>query len=57
MNKQQRWETVKIHKLSFCCLEGHKVAKCSWGSACNIDGCLKKRNRILHSANQEDELE
>ena len=51
MNKQQR-------NGSFCCLEeGHKVAKCSWGSACNIDGCLKKCNRMLHSANQEDELE
>ena len=58
MNKQQRWETVKIDKLCFCCLEeGHKVSKCNWGSACNIDGCLKKRNRMLQSANQEDELE
>ena len=58
MNEQQRCETIKIHELCFCCLEeGHKVEKCSWGSACNIDGCLKKHNRMLHSAKQEDELE
>ena len=58
MNKQKRWETVKIRELCFCCLEeGHKVARCSWGSTCNIDGCLKKPKRMLHSANQEDELE
>ena len=56
-NKQQRWETVKVHKLCFCCLEeGHKVVECSWRSACNIDECLKKHNRMLHNANQEDEL-
>ena len=58
MNKQQRWETVKIHELCFRCLEGgHKVAKCSWGSACKINECLKKDNRMLHSAEQKDELE
>ena len=58
MSKQQRWETVKIYELCFCCLEdGHKVVECRWGSTCNIDGCLKKHNRMLHSANQKDELE
>ena len=58
INKQERWETVKIHELCFCCLEeGRKVPKCSWGSACNINGCLKRHNRMLHSVNQEDELE
>ena len=58
MNKQQRWETVKIHELCFCCLEeGHKVVECSWGSICNIDGCLKKHNRMLHNANQEGEFD
>ena len=31
MNKQQRWETVKIHELCFCCLEeGYKGVECSW---------------------------
>ena len=58
MSKQQRWEMVKIQELCFCCLEeGHKDVECSWGSTCNILGCLKKHNRMLHSANQEDELE
>ena len=33
INKQQRWETVKIHELCFCCLEEDpKVEECSWGS-------------------------
>ena len=58
MSKQQRWETVKIHELCFCCLEeGHNVVECRWGSTCNIDGCLKKHNRMLQSANHEDESE
>ena len=58
INKRQRWETVEILQLCFCCLEeGHKVAECSWVSPCNIDKCLKMHNRMLHSANQEDELE
>ena len=58
MSKQQRWETVKIHELCFCCLEeDHKVVKCRWRSTCNIDGCLKKHNRMLDSANHEDELQ
>ena len=58
INKQERWETVKIHELCFCCLEeGRKVPKCSWRSACNINACLKRHNRMLHSVNQEDELE
>ena len=52
------WETVKTHELCFCCLkEGHKVIECSWEPACNIEGSLKKRNRMLHSANQEDFLQ
>ena len=30
INQQQRWETVKNHELSFCCLEeGHKVVEYS----------------------------
>ena len=58
MSKKQRWKTVKIHEFCFCCLaEGHKVVECSWGSTCNIFGCLKKHSRMLHSADQEDELE
>ena len=58
LSKKQRWKTVKIHELCFCCLaEGHKVVECSWGSTCNIFGCLKKHSRMLHSADQEDELE
>ena len=58
MSKQQNWEAIKIHELCFYCLEeGHKVVECSWGSTCNIDVCLKKHNSMLHSANQEDELE
>ena len=42
--------------MCFCFLEDHKVAECSRGSAYKIDGCLKKHNRMLHSANEEDEL-
>ena len=56
-SKQQTWETVKTPELCFCCFEGHKVAKCSWGSTFDIDGYLKKNNRMSHSANQEDKLE
>ena len=58
MNKQQRWETVKTHELCFCCLEeSHKVAECSCRSTCNINECLKKHNRMLHNASQDDELD
>ena len=58
MSKQQRWENVKIRELCFCCLEERqKVPECRWGSTCNIDGCLIKRNKMLRSANWQDVLE
>ena len=41
-----------------CCLqEGHKVVGCGWESTCNIDGSLKNYSRMLHGANEEDDLE
>ena len=59
MNKQQRWiNNCKNLRVVFL-LFGRKSQSCRMqlGSTYNIDGCLKKHNRMLHSPNQEDELE
>ena len=54
MKNLERWDAVKSNDLCFCCLEeGHRIAECKWGNVCNIDGCTRKHNRMLHSSEQD----
>ena len=47
----------KNSRVVFLLFERSQSCKRSWRSTCIIDGRLKKDNRMLHSANQVNELE
>ena len=43
----ERYETVKKLKLSFCCLDPHMIKDCKSERVCGVNGCTKKHNRML----------
>ena len=44
----ERYETLKKLKLCFCCLNSHMIKDCKSERVCDVNGCTKKHNRMLH---------
>ena len=49
----ERYETLKILKLCFCCLNSHPIKDCKSGRVCDVNGYTKKHYRLLHSDAQK----
>ena len=51
MNVNERYAAVRKQRLCYGCLgTGHAIKDCK-ASACGINGCIKKHNRLPHSEN------
>ncbi|XP_036347224.1 uncharacterized protein LOC118756578 [Rhagoletis pomonella] len=49
MGVQDRWELVKTLQLCFSCLrKGHCTLKCRSRKRCNVNGCQRYHNPLLH---------
>ncbi|XP_036346044.1 uncharacterized protein LOC118755304, partial [Rhagoletis pomonella] len=47
---QERWDLVKAQQLCFSCLrKGHSTQKCRSRRRCNISGCQRYHNQLLHN--------
>ncbi|XP_036320010.1 uncharacterized protein LOC118734393 [Rhagoletis pomonella] len=47
---QERWDLVKAQQLFFSCLrKGHSTQKCRSRRRCNISGCQRYHNQLLHN--------
>lgn len=48
LSNHERWKWAEKNKVCFKCLnKGHNKSTC-WGRNCNIEGCNKEHNRLLH---------
>ena len=55
MNVTNRYAAVRKERLCYGCLgKGHAIKDCKV-HPCGINGCTKRKNRLLHSENQMDE--
>ena len=54
MNFENRWKRAKEAKLCYRCLKSNHIGKkCRFQGKCNINGCEKTHNRLLHREKSE----
>ena len=58
MKLAERHETVKKCNLCFSCLSaGHRISQCKANRTCGKGGCSKRHNRLLHSDDNNFEMQ
>ncbi|PIK47573.1 hypothetical protein BSL78_15560 [Apostichopus japonicus] len=56
MRVEDRWDYASKNKLCFKCLGEHFSPQCTRVMKCNIDGCSKNHNRLLHGTKEGEPM-